>query len=142
MNNSLFFPEEILARDAFQILKNEKNSYLIDVRTLPEWSFSGLPNLSEINKEVLRISWLFYPKMEFNSEFANHLQEEISDKESKLFFLCKVGGRSFDAAIMAKQLGYKNSYNVTNGFEGEKDEMGRRGFINGWKAEGLPWFQS
>ncbi len=142
MNNALIYPKEISAKGAFEILKSEKNSFLIDVRTLPEWNFSGIPNLSEINKDVIRLSWLFYPKMDFNSEFANQLQNEIQDNNSNLFFLCKVGGRSFDAGILAKQLGFQNCYNINYGFEGEKDEMGRRGFINGWKAEGLPWFQS
>ena len=39
------------------------------------------------------------------------------------------------------QLGYAQAYNIAGGFEGDHDENGHRGFVNGWKAEGLPWRQ-
>ncbi len=133
---------DIKPSDAFEILKNEKDSFLIDVRTLPEWQFSGVPDLSLIGKKVYTISWLVYPKMEFNDSFTVSLEKFIPDKNAKLFFMCKVGGRSLDAAMNMTSLGYKNCYNIAGGFEGDINEQNQRGRLSGWKAEGLPWIQS
>ena len=38
--------------------------------------------------------------------------------------------------------GYKNCFNITNGFEGDANENNQRGKINGWKALNLPWLQA
>jgi len=48
-----------------------------------------------------------------------------------LFFLCKSGGRSLDAAIFAQQLGYEYAFNIAGGFEG--------GEVTGWKELALPY---
>ena len=50
-----------------------------------------------------------------------------------LFFLCKSGGRSLDAAIFAKSLGYEYTFNIAGGFEG--------GEVAGWKEQSLPYKQ-
>lgn len=134
--------KEIDSGEAFKILKKEANSHLVDVRTLPEWAFIGLPDLSEIKKEVIKISWKAFPQMNINNNFQEQIEKEILDKNSKLFFICKVGGRSFDAANFCSELGYQNCYNITSGFEGDLDENSHRGNINGWKAAKLPWVQS
>lgn len=134
--------KNIEAKEAFKILEKEDNSYLIDVRTLPEWSFIGFPDLSKFEKEVIKISWKIFPQMNINKNFQEQIESEFLDKNSKLFFLCKVGGRSLDAANFCSQLGYRNCYNILNGFEGDLDENSHRGNINGWKAAKLPWLQS
>ena len=133
---------DINSSDAFEILKNELNSFLIDVRTLPEWQFSGVPDLSSVRKDILTISWKNYPKMDMNSNFAGQVEGIISDKVAKLFFICKTGGRSLDAAIKMTELGYRNCYNIASGFEGDLNDNNQRGKINGWKASGLPWEQT
>lgn len=133
---------DITPKEAFNILKNVENAFLVDVRTIAEWSFVGLPDLEEINKNVLRISWLIYPNMEVNPNFIAQLESKIEDKNAEIFFMCKTGGRSLDAAIAAQKAGFKNSWNVIDGFEGRQDNNGHRGTIDGWKAEGLPWVQS
>jgi len=43
--------------------------------------------------------------------------------------------------VAATQAGYPNSYNVLEGFEGEKDPRGHRGALGGWRFAGLPWVQ-
>jgi rhodanese-related sulfurtransferase len=71
------------------------------------------------------------------------IENEILDKNSQIFFMCKTGGRSLDAAIFATEIGgYKNCFNITNGFEGDANENNQRGKINGWKALNLPWLQA
>jgi len=59
-----------------------------------------------------------------------------------VLFICRSGGRSHNAAQLAMQAGYTQCYNVLEGFEGDKDEAGRRNTQGGWRARGLPWTQS
>ena len=54
-------------------LSNKTNSYLIDVRTLPEWKFAGVPDLFSINKETIFVSWQIYPEMNENKNFEKFL---------------------------------------------------------------------
>jgi len=57
-------------------------------------------------------------------------------------FLCRSGARSHAAAAAAAQAGYSQSYNVLQGFEGDKDTSGHRNSLGGWRVAGLPWVQS
>lgn len=132
---------DVTPEDAWRSLENETDALLIDVRTQPEWTFAGLPNLQSINKKTITISWKLYPTMETNPEFVRMVEDVAPEKNTPIFFLCKTGGRSTDAAIALTQAGYSRCYNVAGGFEGDRDEQGRRGFISGWKAVQLPWEQ-
>ena len=63
-----------------------------------------------------------------------------------LFFMCRAGPRAVTAAQeFSRQMRTRgvqlHCTNILHGFEGEKDENGQRGRLNGWKVEGLPWFQ-
>jgi rhodanese-related sulfurtransferase len=49
--------------------------------------------------------------------------------------------RSHQAAIAATQAGWKEAYNILEGFEGDKDANGHRGTLGGWRKAGLPWIQ-
>ena len=136
----------ISAKVSFEMLKDGENSHLIDVRTLPEWNFVGVPYLDDIGKEVIFCSFKTYPNMEINQDFVNillgHFNPKLINKqETKLLFLCKIGGRSYDAAMLMQQAGFKHCYNIEYGFEGDLDKASHRSNINGWKAEGLPWRQ-
>ena len=57
-------------------------------------------------------------------------------------FLCRSGGRSHETAAAAAQAGYRDAYNVLEGFEGDRDAGGHRNTTGGWRARGLPWSQS
>jgi hypothetical protein len=37
--------------------------------------------------------------------------------------------------------GYRQCFNVADGFEGNVDNQGHRGTTGGWKASNLPWVQ-
>ena len=138
----LGYVADVSARECWQMLQQNPDAILIDVRTQPEWVFSGLPNLSKLNKKIETISWKLYPTMEINSEFTQMVQSVAPNTNTPLFFLCKTGGRSADAAIAMTQAGYPFCYNVAGGFEGDRDSLGHRGKINGWKAAELPWEQA
>ena len=120
----------------------EKNAVLIDVRTQPEWSFVGVPDLRPIGQWALFISWQIYPQMQIDPAFAEKVVERAGeDRDRPLLFLCRSGARSAAAASTMTAYGYHQCYNVAHGFEGDKDEKGQRGHRNGWKAEGQAWMQ-
>ena len=63
-------------------------------------------------------------------------------KDAALYFICRSGSRSRNAAIEATAGGYAHCYNVEDGFEGNLSPEGHRGTAGSWKAEGLPWAQT
>ena len=132
---------DVTPKEAWKILKTEKQSILIDCRTKAEWSYVGGPILNQIDKEHLQVSWQIFPKMGVNPDFQSELTAACPDKEVKLLFLCRSGVRSIDAAIFATENGYSKVYNILQGFEGDKDEQGHRGRLGGWKFDDLPWKQ-
>jgi len=133
--------QNITSVECFNQLSEISNSYLIDVRTKPEWEFIGIPNLSSINKKTILISWHVYPLLKINSFFENKIIELNIKKNDKLFFICRSGGRSFHAAKFLFHSGFNYCYNVSDGFEGDKNILNQRSTINGWKFNNLPWEQ-
>ncbi|MFM6973151.1 MAG: rhodanese-like domain-containing protein [Alphaproteobacteria bacterium] len=127
-------------KDAFEMLKNQKNSFLVDVRTNEEFNFVGMVDASQFENRILLNPWQVLPQMQLNPNFSNNLTSQIP-LDATLFFLCKTGGRSAQSAEFALGLGYQNCYNVVNGFEGDLNDNSQRGTINGWKASNLPWRQ-
>lgn len=121
---------------------------LIDVRTRAEWSFVGLPDLSDRGAEPALIEWQRYPDMAVDPAFAEAaLAAAARAGADTVYFLCRSGARSMRAALAtaaaAAEAGRPLAcFNVAEGFEGDLDETGRRGRRNGWKARGLPWRQS
>jgi len=133
---------EINSLDCFEILQEKKQSHLIDVRTQPEWDFVGVPNLSSINKQTICISWLIYPDMKINENFRKDINSCYIEKDDSIFLMCRSGQRSLKAAeYLNQQLGYENCYNVSDGFEGDKDLSQHRSKLNGWKWNRLFWKQ-
>ena len=122
--------------EAQQVLDMTPNARLVDVRSRAELELVGkVPN-------ALHIEWAFYPGMVPNPDFSAHLDRQV-DHESLVMFLCRTGGRSHNAAVVASGLGFAEAYNVLEGFEGAADpRTGQRGTVNGWKAAGLPWTNS
>ena len=130
--------ESVSSFECFNKLSEINNSYLIDVRTKPEWEFIGVPDLCSLNKKTIFISWRMYPKMEINSFFNNQIIESNIKKDDKLFIICRSGERSLHAARHLTSCGYSHCYNVSDGFEGKKNNQNRRSAINGWKYNNLP----
>jgi rhodanese-related sulfurtransferase len=133
--------ENVLPAQAWEALKSDPQAQLVDVRTDPEWTFVGIPDLAEAGKQPLLIAWQVYPSMQVNARFADHLKQAGLTPDHRLYFICRTGGRSVAAARAAQQAGFPHTYNVAEGFEGPPDEAGHRGTVTGWKADGLPWHQ-
>ena len=133
--------KNITSIECFNKLSEISNSYLIDIRTKPEWEFIGVPDLSSLNKKTIFISWHMYPEMKINSLFENQITESNIKKNDNLFLICRSGSRSSDAAEFLTYHGFTNCFNVKDGFEGEIGPNHQRSTINGWKYCKLPWKQ-
>ena len=129
---------DLTPADAFERIKKNPNAVLIDVRTQPEWTFVGLPQV----ERLMRVSWQVYPHMEVNGKFSDEVKAMGLGNDAEIFFICRSGARSASAATALTNAGFTNCWNVAQGFEGDKDANGHRGTTNGWKAAGLPWVQS
>ena len=107
----------------------------MDVRTRAEWDYVGrIPGAAQIEL-------LTYPGNRLNAEFMAEL-EDHADKAAPVMFICRSGGRSHNAALLAQQAGYTAAFNVLEGFEGDRDAQGHRNSVGGWRVAGLPWTQS
>lgn len=121
---------ELTPQEAFAALQ-QGAVVLVDVRSRAELELVGrVPNANHIE-------WAFYPGMVANSDFAAQLQAQV-DTSQAIVFMCRTGGRSHNAAVVAEELGY-TAYNMLEGFEGEANAQKQRTLINGWKKAGLPW---
>ena len=140
-NPQASYAGDVDARQAWDILKDDPNAVLIDVRTRPEWEFVGIPQLDSIGKELLLVPWQIYPSMELNTEFVSSIANSGVGKSATILFICRSGARSKSAAIAMTAAGYSPCYNVSGGFEGPHDASKHRGVVDGWKAQGLPWAQ-
>ncbi|MCR9212765.1 MAG: rhodanese-like domain-containing protein [Proteobacteria bacterium] len=132
---------DITVQEAWEMLEGNPKAVLIDVRTNAEWSYVGLPDLSSIGKRVQPISWVLFPDMSPNMSFISEIEACQPEKDAPMIFLCRSGVRSIAAAEAATQAGYTSSYNVLEGFEGNKDSDGHRGTTGGWKVANLKWVQ-
>ena len=136
---------DLTVQQCWDLLDQDSDAFIIDVRTMAEWAYVGLPMLNASMQPILLQQWQVFPEMMVDSEFVGQLQEKLNSasasKESKLCFLCRSGVRSLAAAKAMTAEGYTNSFNISGGFEGDLDEHGHRGGRSGWKAEGLPWHQ-
>jgi rhodanese-related sulfurtransferase len=133
---------DISTTEAWSQLANDPNALLIDVRTQPEWTFVGSPDLGKLDKRPLFVSWQLYPEMSVNERFADELRSQGVKPGQALYFLCRSGARSRAAAKAMTAVGLGPCYNIAGGFEGDLDGEKHRGRLGGWKAAGLAWLQS
>jgi rhodanese-related sulfurtransferase len=137
--------ESISVDETWARLKRDAGAVLIDVRTIAEWAYVGLPDLSSINKRPVLVEWQSFPDDRLNSAFVERVAEALgpigANKDSELFFICRSGSRSLRAARAMAAAGYARCRNVADGFEGPLDTDRHRGRLAGWKARGLPWAQ-
>jgi rhodanese-related sulfurtransferase len=123
----------LLPAEAAELMR--QGAILVDVRTRPELAYVGrVP-------EAAAIEWQTWPGNRPNPEFLAELAALVP-KDKPVMFLCRSGVRSHAAADAATQAGWREAYNVLEGFEGDKDAQHHRGNLGGWKKAGLPWIQS
>ncbi len=135
--------KEIKPPEAWEIIQANPDAVLLDVRSRMEYDYVGhVP-------ESVFVALKEPPDWENDPDFVDKvkkaLQARCPDKDSQdltVLTLCRSGARSMMAAVELRSSGFKKVINVTEGFEGDKDENSRRSTINGWRFHGLPWLQS
>ncbi len=120
---------------------------ILDVRTLEEYLFVGHAAMAwNVPLFVQSHEWdqakQTFP-MKPNPDFIAKVKQ-IANPNDTLLVTCRSGGRSAWAVNQLAEAGFKNVYNITDGFEGDKVEdpnsvfLGER-MVNGWKNSGLPY---
>lgn len=106
---------------------------LVDVRSDAEREWVGyVPG-------AVPLAWKQWPGMALNPVFDEGLKTAVPAGK-KAVLLCRSGVRSIAAARRATELGVE-AYNILEGFEGDADAQGQRGYRGGWRFRGLPWKQ-
>ena len=138
----------ITAQDAWKKWQVDPDKInILDVRTSGEYIFVGhapmavnipLRFLSEgVNAVTVR------PVMPENKNFIREVEDKFK-KTDTIFVMCRSGSRSAASINLMAEAGFKNVYNIIDGFEGSalKDpkspDNGKR-VVNGWKNSGAPW---
>ena len=131
--------------EAFDLLKEDENAVLIDVRTNKEHLEVGIPDLRDIGKDTFKIEWRNSILPGSGKRFLKDFNKNLSHHgKGKYLFICRSGIRSNFAALTVEESfnsGNYNGrcYNVEDGFEGNEQPLGYPQNPNGWRNLGLPW---
>jgi rhodanese-related sulfurtransferase len=144
-SSSAGYAGDLDPRESWERLSKDAAAQLIDVRTVPEWNFVGVPDLGPLQRQALFCEWQHFPpaaNADFVAQAVEALKRTSYRPDAALFFLCRSGARSRAAAIAMTAAGYGPCFNIADGFEGSLDADRHRGSTGGWKACGLPWVQT
>jgi rhodanese-related sulfurtransferase len=114
---------------------------LLDVRSRMEYDYVGHPI------GAVHVPWKEFPEWRINADFVDAVRSLLraagvaEPEERPVYLLCRSGARSLAAGEELVRHGFRQIYNIEEGFEGEKDAENHRGAINGWRFRGLPWEQ-
>jgi rhodanese-related sulfurtransferase len=122
--------------EAFALVQGNPTVKLVDVRTNAERDWIGKPSIPDAQHGA--VQWSLYPGGAPNPDFGVQLQA-VTDRDDVVLFLCRSGVRSRHAARAATELGYKQAFDILEGFEGDRDADGHRKTVGGWCKAGLPW---
>jgi len=121
-------------KQAQEFLHVNKDAVLIDCRSEFEFLFVGHP------VGAILVAWYDGVDWDLNPHFVGQVRMAASH-DRPVILICRSGNRSREAGLALENSGFTNVYNVLHGFEGELDEQHKRGSLNGWRFDGLPWEQ-
>lgn len=136
-------PAEITPPEAWEILQSNPDAILVDVRTSMEFEYVGHP------MNAINIPWKEAPDWQINQDFVAQVKKTLSDRKGAgedieslpVLTICRSGKRSMAAAEELIRQGFREVYNIEQGFEGDRDGAKHRSTINGWRFYNLPWEQ-
>ena len=123
----LRYSGDVSPRDAWHLFEHS-DAILIDVRTVEERESVGYV------PDSIHVAWAIGNPMVSNPRFVRELESKAG-KLAVILLLCRSGKRSVAAAEAISRIGFKNVFNVTEGFEGESN------LKNGWVNRNLPWIK-
>ncbi len=124
--------------EAWQLIQDQPNALLVDVRSQMEFLFVGHPT------GAIHIPWIDEPDWTVNPHFVTQVRQAIlggATGAAIILLICRSGVRSLEAGQTLVDAGLKQVYNVAEGFEGALDENHQRSSRGGWRFHGLPWEQ-
>ena len=128
--------KHLTPRETWSYLQAHPQALFVDVRMEIEYLYVGHP------PGVVHIAWSEYPEMHAHPQrFVEQVQREGGATHTPIVLLCRSGKRTVDAGLALEAAGFTEVVNVLHGFEGELDEHFKRGRLNGWRFDGLPWEQ-
>ena len=138
----------LTAREAYESWKKAPDKVIVlDVRTPEEYLFTGHADMAW-NIPVASQSYVWdaekkqFP-MQLLPDFVARAQK-VAKPDDTLLVMCRSGGRSAMAVNLLAKAGYRNVYNIVDGFEGDLVEdpdslFNGQHLVNGWKNAGVPW---
>lgn len=126
----------VTPEEAFALVRGDPRVKLVDVRTNAERDWVGRVAIPPA--QHVAVEWATYPGGAPNPAFGAQL-EQLARKDEVLLFLCRSGVRSRHSARVATEHGFAESYDILEGFEGDRDADGHRKTVGGWCKAGLPW---
>lgn len=126
----------VTPQEAYELVQADPRIKLVDVRTNAERDWVGRVAIPEA--QHVAVQWSSWPGAVPNPDFVQQLGQAAHPDEV-LLFLCRSGVRSRHAAKLATESGYAQSFDILEGFEGDKDSAGHRKSVGGWCQAGLPW---
>ncbi len=135
-------PLSISPHEAFEMLQEQANALLIDVRSSMEFLFVGHP------KGAVHIAWIDEPDWDINPNFVTEIRKLVlggvcgeDGQTPAIILICRSGNRSLEAGQLLLKSGLTNVFNIDEGFEGELNDEHQRSTLGGWRYRNLPWEQ-
>ena len=137
----------ISRRERIASFSEPNKTKILDARTSGEYIFVGHAPMAtnipitffkgEIDSKTMK------PVMPLNINFVDEVKEKFKETDT-LMVMCRSGVRSAIAVNKLDKAGFKNVYNITDGFEGDKLNVpgsynNSKRIVNGWKNSGAPW---
>jgi rhodanese-related sulfurtransferase len=137
----------VTSKEAYEMWKQAPEKIkVLDVRTSEEYLYIGHAEMAWNIPAFLQVyQWDPEKKklpMKLNPEFMSIVKDLFSPMDT-ILVTCRSGGRSAMAVNMMAEAGFKNVFNITDGFEGDQVNdpesvfNGQR-IKNGWKNSNLP----
>ena len=77
---------DVSVQQAWDLLSQDPDAVLVDVRTQAEWNYVGIPDLSPLGKRTVLIEWVGFPDGSRNPRFT----EPVSYTHLTLPTICSV----------------------------------------------------
>ena len=131
----------VTSRQAYEMWKADPDRIkVLDCRTREEYVNLGHPTMAYSIPAHLRTR---SGGLRDNPEFEARVRQRFSPADI-ILVICRAGYRSAGAVNRLSNAGFRNVYNVVDGFEGDgnhdaaRSADGRRP-ASGWKNSGAPW---
>lgn len=135
--------QSVTPAQAWQMLQEDPQALLVDIRSTMEYLFVGHP------AGAVHVPWIDEPEWTVNPHFEAEIRKLLLGGAvcspdthcTPVILICRSGKRSLEAGKALTRSGLHNVFHVDEGFEGELDEHHHRSTLGGWRFRGLPWEQ-